>query len=126
MGVPKSVPPAMVPLRLLTCFALALAIPTLVKAAPTQQAVSDFIASEVEYIQDFFDSISSFFLGDSSQQAEREDDEDGEEYDYQDGDDDYREEEAESRSSKVDLAPGLKVGGATTLLGGAPTLLLGG
>ena len=45
---------------------------------------------QVEYIQDFFDSISSFFLGDSAQQAEREDDEDGEEYDYQDGDDDYR------------------------------------
>ena len=45
---------------------------------------------QVEYIQDFFDSISSFFLGDSAQQAEREDDEDGEEYDYEDGDDDYR------------------------------------
>ena len=45
---------------------------------------------QVEYIQDFFDSISSFFLGDSAQQAEREDDEDGEEYDYEDGADDYR------------------------------------
>ena len=45
---------------------------------------------QVEYIQDFFDSISSFFLGDSAQQAEREDDEDGEEYDYEDGNDDYR------------------------------------
>merc|ERR1712203_1056276 len=107
MGVPKSVPPAMVPLRLLTCFAFALAIPSLVKAAPTQQAVSDFIASEVEYIQDFFDSISSFFLGDSAQQAEREDDEDGEEYDY-DADDDYREEEAESRS-EAGFASRLKV-----------------
>ena len=37
---------------------------------------------QVEYIQDFFDSISSFFLGDSAQQAEREDDD--EEYDYGD------------------------------------------
>ena len=36
----------------------------------------------MEYIQDFFDSISSFFLGDSAQQAEREDDEDEEDYDY--------------------------------------------
>merc|ERR1711936_143925 len=99
MGVPKSVPPAMVPLRLLTCFAFALAIPTLVKAAPTQQAVSDFIASEVEYIQDFFDSISAFFLGDSAQQAEREDEED----EYYDDEEDYREEDEgpESRSGVV-------------------------
>jgi len=110
----------MVPLRLFTC--LALLVPSLVNAAPTQQAVSDFIASEVEYIQDFFDSISSFFLGDSAQQAEREDDEDGEEYDYED--DDYRDEEAESRSSKVDLAPRLKVGGATPVLGRGATQLL--
>merc|ERR1712076_300938 len=98
--VPKSLLPTMVLLRLSACFALLLvSIPTLVKGAPTQQAVSDFIASEVEYIQDFFDSISSFFLGDSAQQAERED----EEYDYEeDNDNDYREEEeegAESRSS---------------------------
>merc|ERR1711971_98145 len=106
--VPKSLLTAMVHLRLLTGFALALAIPTLIKAAPTQQAVTDFIASEVEYIQDFFDSISSFFLGDSAQQAEREDDEDGEEYDYG-GDDDYSEEEAESRS-EAGFAPSLQIG----------------
>merc|ERR1711936_1006116 len=105
MGVPKSVPPAMVPLRLLTCFAFAMAFPTLVKAAPTQQAVSDFIASEVEYIQDFFDSISSFFLGDSAQQAEREDDE----YDYGDYED-YSEEEAAEARSEVGLATRTEVG----------------
>ena len=46
--------------------------------------------TQVEYIQDFFDSISSFFLGDSAQQAEREDDDEGE-YDYGgEDDDDYR------------------------------------
>merc|ERR1711971_57886 len=107
--VPKSLLTAMVHLRLLTGFALALAIPTLIKAAPTQQAVTDFIASEVEYIQDFFDSISSFFLGDSAQQAEREDDEDGEEYDYGD-DDDYREEEEAESRSEAGFAPRLKIG----------------
>merc|ERR1711894_830154 len=112
MGVPKRLLPTMVPLRLSACFVLLLvSIPTLTKGAPTQQAVNDFIASEVEYIQDFFDSISSFFLGDSAQQAERED----EEYDYEeDNDNDYRDEEeeegAESRSSEVDSAPRLKVG----------------
>merc|ERR1711981_784881 len=109
--VPKRLQAAMVPSSLFTVFAFALAIPTSTNAAPTQQAVTDFIASEVEYIQDFFDSISSFFLGDSAQQAEREDDEE-EEYDYGgEDDDDYRdgEEEAESRS-KVDLAPRIKVG----------------
>merc|ERR1712110_1084698 len=105
MGVPKSLLAAMVPLRLFTC--LALAIPTLVKAAPTQQAVSDFIASEVEYIQDFFDSISSFFLGDSAQQAEREDDE--EEYDYGDYGD-YSEEEAAEARRGVGLATRIQVG----------------
>merc|ERR1711894_412752 len=111
MGVPKRLLPTMVPLRLSACFVLLLvSIPTLTKGAPTQQAVTDFIASEVEYIQDFFDSISSFFLGDSAQQAERED----EEYDYEeDTDNDYRDEEeegAESRSSEVDSAPRLKTG----------------
>ena len=40
----------------------------------------------MEYIQDFFDSISAFFLGDSAQQAEREDEED----EYYDDDEDYR------------------------------------
>ena len=40
----------------------------------------------MEYIQDIFDSISAFFLGDSAQQAEREDEED----EYYDDDEDYR------------------------------------
>ena len=39
--------------------------------------------------------------------------------------DDLRDEEAESRSSEADLAPRLKVGGATPLLGGVTTLLGG-
>merc|ERR1712088_155380 len=111
MGVPKSPLVAMVPLRLLACFALLAPIPTLVKAAPTQQAVSDFIASEVEYIQDFFDSISSFFLGDSAQQAEREDDE--EEYDYGDYGD-YSEEEAAEARSGVGLATRIEVGSSSS------------
>merc|ERR1712037_1061953 len=105
MGVPKSLLAAMVPLRLFTLPCLVLLVPTLVKAAPTQQAVSDFIASEVEYIQDFFDSISSFFLGDSAQQAEREDDE----YDYGDYED-YSEEEAAEARSGVGLATRIEVG----------------
>merc|ERR1711953_290057 len=97
--VPRSPFAAMVPLRLFSCLALVLTIPSFTGAAPTQQAVSDFIASEVEYIQDFFDSISAFFLGDSAQQAEREDEED----EYYDDDEDYREEDegAESRSGAV-------------------------
>merc|ERR1712210_75739 len=107
MGVPKSLLAAMVPLRLFTLPCLVLLVPTLVKAAPTQQAVSDFIASEVEYIQDFFDSISSFFLGDSAQQAEREDDD--EEYDYGDYGD-YSEEEAAEARSGVGLATRIQVG----------------
>merc|ERR1712158_43752 len=100
MGVPRSPFAAMVPLRLFSCLVLVLTIPSFTGAAPTQQAVSDFIASEVEYIQDFFDSISAFFLGDSAQQAEREAEEEDE---YYDDDEDYREEDegAVSRSGVV-------------------------